>query len=97
MFIERYANMVFSSVGAASVSRGCRSYGARTHLSSNSYKHCAPTERENLCRYHFEKLFVMAVHDVGTSFINELKSLGYDKIPVDKLIAMRIHRVDANV
>lgn len=49
MFIERIANMDFSSVGAASVARRCRSYGASVLLSPNIYKHYAPTEREKLC------------------------------------------------
>ena len=53
MFIERIANTIFSSVGAASVARGCRSYGARGLISPNIYKHCAPTERGKLCRDGF--------------------------------------------
>lgn len=43
-----------------------------------------------------EKLFSLAVHDVGTNFISELKSLGYDRIPLDKLLAMRIHGADGD-
>ncbi len=51
MFIERIANVGFSSVGAASVASRCRSYGASRFLPVNIYKHCAPTELEKLCRY----------------------------------------------
>ena len=51
MFIERIANVRFSSVGAASVANRFRSYGAGRLLAVNIYKHCAPTEREKLCKY----------------------------------------------
>src|SRR5262249_13153805 len=36
-----------------------------------------------------EKLFTMAVLDVGANFIKKLKSIGYDKPELDQLIALR--------
>ena len=38
-----------------------------------------------------EKLFSMAVHDIGLTFIRELNALGYDHLTIDNLFAMRIH------
>ncbi|HVG17659.1 MAG TPA: hypothetical protein VNI02_01300 [Blastocatellia bacterium] len=38
-----------------------------------------------------EKLFTLAVLDVGRAFIRELAALGYDRLPVDNLVAMKIH------
>jgi hypothetical protein len=43
-----------------------------------------------------QKLFTMTIHDVGTGFINELRSLGYERVPLNKLIAMRIHDADGD-
>ncbi len=48
MFIEREANTGFSSVAAAYAPDRCRSYGAKMMVAPNSYKYCAPTEREEL-------------------------------------------------
>jgi hypothetical protein len=41
----------------------------------------------------FEQQFSFAMHDVSRAFIADLKSLGYDNVGPDKLIAMRIHGV----
>ena len=42
-----------------------------------------------------EKLFSMAVHDIGRTFIRELGALGYYHLTTDQLFAMRIHGADA--
>ncbi|MEK7831843.1 MAG: hypothetical protein AAB401_12195, partial [Acidobacteriota bacterium] len=42
MFIERIANTAFSSIGAASVWRTCRSDGAKSYVYWHFYKHAAP-------------------------------------------------------
>jgi hypothetical protein len=43
-----------------------------------------------------EKLFSMAVHDIGLTFIRELNALGYDRLTTDNLFAMRIHGADVD-
>ncbi|MFY9573157.1 MAG: hypothetical protein WAV20_17285 [Blastocatellia bacterium] len=42
-----------------------------------------------------EKLFSMAVHDIGLRFIRELNAVGYDRLSLDHLFAMRIHGANA--
>jgi hypothetical protein len=32
---------------------------------------------------------------VTPEFIRELKAAGYSKVPVEKLVSMRIHKIDA--
>ena len=38
----------------------------------------------------------MRIYCVTPQFIRELKEAGYEHIPIEKLIDMRIHGVDAN-
>jgi hypothetical protein len=38
-----------------------------------------------------EKLFALAVHDVGRSFLRELSALGYERLTFDQAVSMRIH------
>jgi hypothetical protein len=38
----------------------------------------------------------MRIHGVSTQFIHELKDAGYQNVPVEKLIEMRIHGIDAD-
>jgi hypothetical protein len=38
----------------------------------------------------------MSIHRVTPAFIRELKDAGYSKVPVEKLISMRISGVDAD-
>src|SRR6266542_3201856 len=38
--------------------------------------------------------FALALHDVSTRFVQETKAWGFDKLPLDKLIAFRIFKVD---
>jgi hypothetical protein len=46
MFIDICGEKFPSSVGAASATRRCRSYGAKTYICNPFYKHRAPTERK---------------------------------------------------
>jgi hypothetical protein len=39
----------------------------------------------------------MRIHRVTPEFIRELKAAGYSKVPVEKLVEMRIHKIDAGV
>jgi beta-lactamase regulating signal transducer with metallopeptidase domain len=41
-----------------------------------------------------ERMFSLALHDVSTRFVQETKSWGFDKLPLDKLISFRIFKVD---
>src|SRR5437763_1263342 len=52
MFIEPRCLTVFSSRGAASAMERCRSSGAQNLMAAKIYQHCAPPERENMCRCH---------------------------------------------
>jgi hypothetical protein len=36
----------------------------------------------------------MKIHGVTPAFIRELRQAGFDDVPVDKLVDMRIHGVD---
>ena len=50
MFIEPRCLTGFSSRGAASAMERCRSSEAQNLMAAKIYKHCAPPERENMCR-----------------------------------------------
>ena len=35
----------------------------------------------------------MRIHGVSPDYVRDLKALGYDHVPIDKLVEMRIHGV----
>ena len=40
-------------------------------------------------------LLSMRIFDITPEFIRELEEAGYTKVPIEKLISMRIHNIDA--
>jgi len=40
-----------------------------------------------------DELFMMAVHNVSSDFINQVHTFGYTNVTIDQLFAMRIHKV----
>jgi hypothetical protein len=38
-----------------------------------------------------DEAFAFTMHDVGRKFVEDLRTLGYDRIPADGLISLRIH------
>jgi hypothetical protein len=40
-----------------------------------------------------DQVFMLALHEIGISFIKEMQALGYNKLPIDQLMQMAVHDV----